>query len=223
MPDRPVLAMVHTVTSLPPVFGALAAELLPPGVEVRHIVDDSLLSVTRAEGGVRAGTARRLLRHVWSAADAGADRVLVTCSSLGEAVESTRPFCPVPVLRIDQQMAEEAVRSGPRIGVVATLGTTLAPTARLIRRTAEQSGTAVDLVETLCDGAFDAAVRGDTAAHDALVVDALGGLIPRCDVIVLAQASMSRSVAQLDEEPRIPVLTSPRPALRALAAELRTA
>ncbi len=220
MPDRPVISMVHTVTALPPVFTALAAELLPREIELRHIVDDSLLSVARAEGGVRAGTARRLLQHVWSAADGGADVVLVTCSSLGQAVEQTRPFSGVPVLRIDEQMAGEAVRRGPRIGVIATLGTTLAPTADLIRRKADQAGSSIELVETLCDGAFDAAVRGDLAAHDAVVRDALGELIPRCDVIVLAQASMNRIVAELGEAPRIPVLTSPRSALEALASRL---
>ncbi|MFJ2633788.1 aspartate/glutamate racemase family protein [Streptomyces sp. NPDC087422] len=221
MSDRPVITMIHTVTTLPPVFTALAAESLPHEIELRHIVDDSLLSVTRAEGGVRAGTARRLLGHVWSAADAGADFVLVTCSSLGEAVELTRPFSTVPVLRIDERMAEEAVRSGPRIGVIATLGTTLAPTANLIRRAAEQAHAPLELVETLCVGAFEAQAAGDPAAHDALVREALGELIPRCDVIVLAQASMSRIVAELDEAPRIPVLASPRSALEALADRLR--
>jgi hypothetical protein len=36
---------------------------------------------------------------------------------------------PVPVIRVDEAMADQAVKTGPRIGVIATLSTTLEPTA----------------------------------------------------------------------------------------------
>jgi Asp/Glu/hydantoin racemase len=69
---------------------------------------------------------------VLSAVDAGADAVLVTCSSIGPAVEATRPFCPVPLFRIDEEMADRAIATGPRIGVLATLKSTLEPTRDLV-------------------------------------------------------------------------------------------
>ena len=79
---RPTLALLHTVLSLPPVFAALAEELTP-GTELFHIVDESLLNVTRKAGALTAVTRRRVLGYLESAAEAGADLVLVTCSSIG--------------------------------------------------------------------------------------------------------------------------------------------
>ena len=39
---------------------------------------------------------------------------MVTCSSIGAAVESAVPLTRVPVLRVDQPMADKAVLSGKR-------------------------------------------------------------------------------------------------------------
>jgi len=38
----------------------------------------------------------------------------------------------IPVVRVDEPMAEKAVQTGTRIGVAATLATTLKPTTELI-------------------------------------------------------------------------------------------
>src|SRR3954452_4097617 len=131
----PTIGFVHTVLSLPPTFASLAEELVPDA-EVFHIVDETLLGVTRKAGELTPTTRRRVLGYVESAAGAGADFVVVTCSSIGLAVDGSRSFVTVPVLRIDVPMADEAVGIGKRIGVVATLSTTLEPTAELVKRRA---------------------------------------------------------------------------------------
>ena len=100
-----------------------------PEAQTFNIVDESLLANTIAAGRLTAATARRLAMYLGSAEEAGADAILVTCSSLGAAVEAARPFVGVPVLRVDELMADRAVRLGRRIGVIATLPTTLGPTA----------------------------------------------------------------------------------------------
>ena len=46
---------------------------------------------------------------------------MVTCSSIGPAVEAGAKLMGVPVLRVDQPMADIAVQTGKRIGVIATL------------------------------------------------------------------------------------------------------
>jgi Asp/Glu/hydantoin racemase len=212
----PTLAFVHTVLSLPPVFAALAEELVPEA-EVFHVVDESLLTVTRRAGSLSPTTRRRTLGHVLSAADAGADLVVVTCSSIGPAVDDAAGFAPVPVLRVDEAMADEAVRLGRRIGVTATLATTLEPTAELVRR---RGG--AEVVAHLCDGAFDALSAGDRDRHDELVRDGVRRLAGETDVIVLAQASMARVVEALPEEERsVPILASPRLGVERAAQLLR--
>ena len=208
--ERPTLAFLHTVLSLPPVFAALAEELLP-NTELFHIVDESLLNVTRKTGALTAVTRRRVLGYLESAAEAGADLVLVTCSSIGPAVDAARDFVPVPVLRVDEAMADEAVRLGSRVGVIATLTTTLEPTAALVERRARVTGKDVEVVSHVCDGAFEAVQSGDRDRHDELVRAGVRRLGAAVDVIVLAQASMARVVDALPDEDRtVRILSSPR-------------
>lgn len=207
------IGFVHTVLSLPPTFAALAEELVP-GAEVFHIADETLLGITRREGKLTPATRRRVLGYVESAADAGADVVVVTCSSIGPAVEASRGFVDVPVLRVDEPMADEAARIGSRIGVVATLATTLEPTADLVVRRAREAGRDVEVVSQLCEGAFEALSAGDRDRHDKLVRDGLRRVIADTDVVVLAQASMARVVDTLpDDERTVPILASPRLAM----------
>lgn len=214
------LALIHTVSGLIGPFDALARRHLP-GWTPFAMLDESLLRNTIRDGRLSLATMRRLTAMVWSAVDAGAEAVVVTCSSLGPAVEAARPLCPVPLFRIDQGMAAEAVRRGPRIGVLATLSTTLDPTADLIRRTAEASGQTCALTSRLADDAFALLSGGDTQGHDRLVAEALTGLAPEVDVIVLAQASMARALeAVKDRLGPLPVLTSPEPGMAHIAAIL---
>lgn len=211
------LALVHTVTSLVPVFQDLLAELAPD-LDTFNIVDESLLQNVIRENKLSATTARRVVDHLMSAEAAGADLVMCTCSSIGPGVEMARPLLNIPALRVDEPMAELAVRTGSSIGVAATLRTTLEPTAALINKMADQAGREVVVIAKLCEGAFDAVIAGDTATHDAIVSAGLQELIEQCDVIVLAQASMARVVASLPEGDRqVPILSSPRLAVEHLA------
>lgn len=215
------LGLVHTSATLVPVFQKLCAAELP-GVETFNIVDDSLIKDVIARGELTAKTARRVADYVASAEEAGADVILVTCSSIGRAVESAASLAGVPVLRVDRPMADEAVRIAKRIGVIATLPTTLEPTADLIQRRAAIANKQVEITTKLCEGAFDALMSGDVAKHDAMVAAALKELAAKTDVIVLAQASMARVVESLDAaDKRTPILASPPIAVKHLAALLR--
>jgi len=209
------IGFIHTVLGLPPTFAALADELVPDA-EYFHIVDETLLGNTRKEGRLTPATRRRVLGYIESAAEAGADLVVVTCSSIGPAVDASVGFVDVPVLRIDEAMADEAVRRGPRIGVLATLATTLRPTAELIRRRAEAAARDVE-VESDFDLDPGEGASFDRVRETSLIVrGALETLVERVDVVVLAQASMARVAATLPAEitERTPILSSPR-----LAAE----
>lgn len=215
--SRPTLALIHTSATLVPVFQQLCQERLP-GVETFNIVDDSLVRTIGRKGGLTPDVTRRVAAYVQSAEAGGADHVLVTCSSIGPAVEASAPFASVPVLRVDQPMADEAVRFGRRIGVVATLTTTLEPTTDLVRRRAALAGRTIQLEARVCEGAFDALMAGDAAAHDAKVAVALRELATKVEVILLAQASMARVVATLSESDRpVPILASPPIAIDHLA------
>ena len=215
------LGLIHTSATLVPVFAQLCQAKLP-GVNTFNIADDSLIKDVIARGELTAKTARRVADHIASAESAGADFILVTCSSIGAAVEAAAPLTGVPVLRVNQPMADKAVQTGKKIGVIATLPTTLAPTADLIRRRAAIAGAQIELTSRLCEGAFDALMSGDAAKHDAMVASALKELSAQVDVIVLAQASMARVVDTLAEtDRRAPILASPPLAVEYLSATMQ--
>ncbi len=217
---RKTLGLIHTSATLVPVFAQLCKEKLP-GVDTFNLADDSLIKDVIRRGELTPQTARRAVEHIASAEAAGADYILVTCSSIGRAVETAASLSAVPVLRVDQPMADRAVQMGRKIGAVATLPTTLEPTADLIQRRAQKAGRQIELTSRLCAGAFDALMSGDAAKHDSMVAGALRELSQQVDVIVLAQASMARVVEGLAEaEKRVPILASPPLAVEYLATVL---
>jgi Asp/Glu/hydantoin racemase len=214
------LGLIHTSATLVPVFAQLCKARLPQ-VDTFNLVDDSLVRAIGARGALTPDIARRVAGYIALAEAGGADFILVTCSSIGPAAEAAAPFAGVPVLRVDQPMADRAVQTGRRIGVIATLPTTLNPTADLVRRRAALAGKAIELTSRLCEGAFEALMGGDAAKHDALVSAALRELTTQVDVIVLAQASIARVVDGLTEaDRRIPILASPPLAIDYLATVL---
>ncbi|WP_316767325.1 aspartate/glutamate racemase family protein [Pedobacter frigiditerrae] len=219
---KKTLGLVHTSATLVPVFQKLCSEYLPD-VNVFNIVDDSLIKDVITRNELTKLTARRVVDYVGSAELAGADIILVTCSSIGAAVEASAELTTVPVLRVDQPMADLAVRTGKRIGVIATLPTTLGPTSDLVRRRAAIAGKEIELTSKLCEGAFEALMGGKPEIHDEMVAKALIELSSQVDVIVLAQASMSRVVDTLSEsEKKVPILASPTLAIQHIAQLLNS-
>jgi Asp/Glu/hydantoin racemase len=210
------LALIHTSAIMIPVFSKLCTEFLLE-VEVLHTVDESLLKDIITEQRLSKSTTRRVVNHIISAEQAGADCIMVTCSSIGPAADLGRKLVDVPVVRVDEPMAVSAVGQGSRIGVVATLPSTLNPTAELIKSQAEKKGKEIDLTKKLCEGAFEAVISGDGITHDKIVAAGIQELTAQVDVIVLAQASMARVVDNLPaENKRIPILSSPRLAVEHL-------
>jgi Asp/Glu/hydantoin racemase len=205
----PTVLALHTNFALVEPIRKLSAELLP-GVRVVNLVDDSLLADVRAAGRLTPAVTRRMMLYCLAAQADGADAILSCCSSVGEAVDVIRAALDISIVKIDEPMAEEAIGHGPRVGVIATLATTLDPTARLIESKAVAAGRPVAIRRYLVDGAFDALVSGDAAAHDRLVLAEIGRASAESDVVVLSQGSMARLVESLGDAPGVPVLSSPR-------------
>jgi len=202
--------MVHSVASLVPVFNELASEIMPE-TEIIHLVDEGLLKDVIASGEYGPGMGRRLGVLASFAEESGAAAVMLTCSTLGVLVDEAKAMIGVPLLKVDEAMADEAAKLGARIGVIATLYTTLKPTSALVEERAAMAKKTVEVETVLCEGAFAALGRGDTATHDRIVLENLRGLMDRSDVVVLAQASMARVADRIPaEERKVPVLSSPR-------------
>jgi Asp/Glu/hydantoin racemase len=203
------VAAIFTAQSIVESTKQLFAELVP-GCRVISIIEDALiLDVIRA-GQVTPEIARRLVRYYLAAQDTGADLIFNTCSSIGDVAIMARSLVAIPLVKIDDAMAAEAVRTGARVGVLATLQTTLAPTVRLVKAQAAAAGRDVSVVEGLAQGAFEALMAKQPEKHDELVTAAAEQVAKQADVIVLAQGSMARMEAALAQRTGKPVLSSPR-------------
>jgi Asp/Glu/hydantoin racemase len=195
-----------------PVFSALSAELLPD-VKIFHMLDESLLKNTIAAHTLTKATTRRIVDMVESAYRGGAGAVMVTCSSIGPAVNTARELLDFPVFRVDEAMAEAAVTRARRIGVAATLQSTMDPTVSLLKQTAARRSIQIEVVPRVSAGAFEAVTRGDVERHDSMVKAMLTELMAEVDLVVLAQASMARVVASMEDNAK-PILSSPELAMR---------
>ncbi len=211
------LAIIHTTPATIDTLKALATELLP-GADVINFVDDSILPELGRNGGDLSAVVERLIAYTRFAEQADADVILEACSSVGELVTQMQAAVNVPVVRIDSAMAEAAVRRGPRIGVAATLPTTLNPTTRLLRAVAQSQSVDVAIQQELVSGAYQRLMVGDRDGHDALIVETLMRLSQATDVVVLAQASMARVLPRLSAQAQGRILTSPRLAMERVKA-----
>jgi Asp/Glu/hydantoin racemase len=206
------IGFLHTADVHVPTFGALRAELAP-GWQDLHVVDPSLLADARRDG-MTPGVAARMDARLHELADAGADVIVCTCSTLGAHAESRTTDLGVPVLRVDRPMAEAAVAAGPRIAVLATVESTLEPTRELLRSV----GREVTLTETVCPSAWGFFEAGDHEGYASAIAAEARRVAPDADVIVLAQASMAPATALLTDL-TIPVLSSPRTAVAQAISE----
>ncbi|TET29841.1 Asp/Glu/hydantoin racemase [Candidatus Aerophobetes bacterium] len=213
------VAFLHTVVSLAERLKKLIAETLSE-VKIFHIVDESLLQDMMSVGRLTPSIVRRLCYQVVLAREAGANLIMVCCSSISPGVDVARQIVDVPVLKIDDPMAEKAVEIGDTIGVLSTASTTLTNSSELVKSKAELKGRPVKIKSILCQEAFQALIKGNTEQHDRLAMEAALQLAKNTDVVVLAQASMSHLACRIQKETKTPILTSPTLAIAAIRRTL---
>jgi len=213
------IVAIYTGQGLSELVAKTFAEIAPD-VKVYNMIDDSLIQECIREGQVTKGVTQRLIQHFIVADQMGMDAILSTCSSVGEVVDIARQMCRTPIVKIDEQMATEAVGKYLRLGVLATLPTTLNPTMRLLEAKAAEAGRKVEIHSGLANGAYQSLVAGQPQEHDRLLFEAAKRVSDESDAIVLAQGSMARMMESLKEKTGKPVLASPPFAARAIKAML---
>lgn len=187
--------------------------------ELYSLQDPSILAEVREAGYVTTAPAARLIGMYMKAAEEGCEAILNLCSSVGEVADAAQDaarYLGVPIVRVDEEMCREAVRLGARIGVMATLPTTLEPTKNTVKRVAREMNHAVAFVDCLVDGAFGL----DQVQFKARLTEAAATIIEQVDVIVLAQGSMAYAGPEMTEKFGKPVLGSPAYGAAALKAAL---
>ena len=201
-----LIALVHVqMVSAPAMMEAFAAGW--PEADVINILDEALFT---SPGRGQAHVAARFLEIGRYVAGTPVDGIVFTCSAFGAAIEAVQhALAPLPVLKPNEAMIEDATRSGARIGLLATFAPTLDAMPR-------EFPDGVVAQRALAPGAFDALNAGDGSGHDRMVAEAAARSLGGSDVIALAQSSMARAAHAVAHATGKPVLTTPGSAVAKL-------
>lgn len=210
------IAFLHTSATHIETFDMLGAELAP-GIVLSHAVREDLLYAALKAGGVTPTIALDTQDALRALAAGGPRVVVCTCSTLGAVAEEAAATSVVPMLRIDRPMADIAVLSGRRIGIVASVASTLEGTKRLVEDSGSRAGVSREISSFLFDDVWPAFQAGRLHDYYRAIAERLVEAAREVDVLILAQASMAPA-ADLAGRLPIPVLSSPRTGFeRALA------
>lgn len=213
MTTPPRIALIHALKhSIAPIEAAFAKAW--PEARLMNLLDDSLSADLARDGVLNDAMTERFLALGDYAAATGANGILFTCSAFGPCIEAVaRAHAPMPVLKPNEAMIEQAVAMGKRIGLLSTFPPTLASMPPEFPASAQ-------VVPKLAEGALAALDRGDRATHDRLIVEASKDLRD-CDVIALAQFSIAVTAPLVAEATGRPVVTTPDSAVDKLMRLLK--
>ena len=180
------ICIIQTGTASSEELMTLCAEMMPE-VSTYQIIDDSLLKEISAVGGLTPSVNRRMYAYCMQAQEMGADAILHHCVAAADVVGFVQPFLDIPVIRIDEGMAHQAVRAGRRIAVFGTSMLAMKNSVRLLKRVAAEEKRQIDItgVHLLEDARNTVRQEAEMAGLES-------------DAIVLAQPSMTALLPLLE-------------------------
>lgn len=192
-----------------------------PEIEFTHLLDDGVMRMLNAKDWSRAGN--RLVRMAEEArGEYGVTQAVLTCSAYPpDALAALKNAAPVPMFKLDEPMARQAVATGRRIAILSTFPSTRETARELVLGAASAAGAQVDLIEELDYDALRALLGGDRETHDARFRAACERLAAqKPDVLVLAQVSMARLKPDAARITGVPVLESLSSSLEELRSRM---
>ena len=193
------IGVIHTTPATLQSTEALIKRLID-GAEVMNILDDTILKDMAAQNRVDL-VRERWINYAEILEKMGAHAVLSACSTVGPFAEEADTMLKIPVVRIDDAMAQKAAETGGNITVLATFKPTLGPTTDHIKRKKPDA----QIKTVLIDEAYKELALGNVEKHNQLITDTVKAELENADVIVLAQASMAGALEEKSEK----ILTSP--------------
>lgn len=210
------ITCLHTADSNIAVFDNAARQLGLMHHEITHLSRPDLLAAAERAGGLTAELRQQTAELLVNLA-ATADRVLLTCSTLGAAATLANESSAAPVLRVDQALAAQAMQTPGNVVVLCAVETTLSSTRTLFEQAEKHPQAALEV--RLVNGAWEKFKQGNLAGYLQIVAAAADAAYRQgANCVVLAQASMA-GAAELTQT-GVP-LTSPVCGLRAVVAKLQ--
>jgi len=84
-----------------------------------HLCDDTIQrdNISAGVGVIPKRNYFKFAQYAHNLEEAGADMILLACSTFNYAAELGRPMIDIPIMQIDRPMMELAVRQGTRVGM----------------------------------------------------------------------------------------------------------
>ncbi|WP_181346931.1 aspartate/glutamate racemase family protein [Thalassobacillus sp. CUG 92003] len=209
------IGIIHATCNAVPPLNAAFNELAP-NVTVLNFVNENFQYYANQIDGIDDKIHRDFANITFTAQDAGVDAIIVACTVLTPIVDVVKPFITVPIMAVDQPMLENAINNYEKIGVLVTNAPTGPLTKAQLENIATDVGKEVEVDTEIIPQAMTELKAGDEAKHNHLNFLAASELKARgCEVLVLSQ--ITQSVAEKETEKLgIPVLTSPKEAVKAV-------
>ena len=206
--QKKTLGIIHAVSLTIRAMQPFVEKFIPE-VEVVNLCDDTIQrdNIRAGVGIIPKTNYFKFAQYAHNLQEAGADMILLACSTFNYAAELARPMIDIPIMQIDRPMMELAVHQGPRVGLLATLATTVPSSERLLRIVAAEQRKDVRITTVLREEAFRAIQSGDDNTHNAILLEEIEKLSREVDAIVMAQFSMSALAPHLNGT-RVPVYDS---------------
>lgn len=215
---HPRIALVHaTPVAVAPIVAAFGR--LWPEARTTNLLEDSLSADLAAEGELSGRMIERFLTLARYVHGCGADAILFTCSAFGPAIEATAAAMPIPVLKPNEAMLDEALAAGSHIGLIATFEPSIPALKAELDAMASAKQQPVTVTTRTVPGAMALLQGGDAETHDRMVAAAAAELTT-CDALVLGQFSMASAARLIPSHPGCRVLTSPDSAVMRLKQAL---
>jgi len=212
--SSPRIALIHaTPVAIDPIVSAFRR--LWPEARTVNLLEDSLAPDLAAAGRITDAMIERFVRLARYAHASGAAAILFTCSAFGPAIEAAQAALPVPVLKPNEAMFDEALAAGNRIGLLATFAPSVPALRAELEQMARQRDIQLDITTQTIPAALKALHAGAAEEHDRLIAEAAND-IGVCDALILGQFSMARAAAMIPDRPGRRVLTSPTSAVMQL-------
>ena len=207
------VTMIHAIAeSIPPVRLAFGEDF--PEAEVINLLDEGLL--IDFDDHLTSHLRRRMSGLIGYCQDNGADAIGLACSVYAPVVDSAKHLVDVPLVSSYGPVMADAVASGPKIGLIASVSATMRDAEHYLRLAAAESGKVIEPHLCLAEDLISVMRAEGQSGLERRLEEEVMKLAPDVDVVLLSQFSFAAALVHLQKVSPVPVLSAPHSSARAL-------
>ncbi|NJX15778.1 hypothetical protein [Tamlana crocina] len=184
-----MIAFLHTSKNLVERFEKLVRKF-DKDIEIKHFVNEALLKEALESGETDSNSFKKEVDEIRKH---NPNLIVCTCSTYGELSEENG------VLRIDEPIVRYIVENYGKVGLVYTANSTKTVSANLIIKLADELNKNVEIIYCDCSSYWSRFKSKDFVGYEKGIAEKIKSIVPKVDVVFLAQASMEGAKRYLDD------------------------